>query len=499
MYYDFFGLERPPFKITPDTAFFFEGGNRGATLDALLYAIAQGEGIIKVTGEVGSGKTMLCRVVLNRLDQNVDVVYLANPSVAPDEILHAIAFELAIRLPADTSRVEVLHALQSYLVSRHAKGHQVVLFVEEAQRMPLETLEEIRLLSNLETGEHKLLQIVLFGQPELDVNLRQQHIRQLRERITCSFDLSPLSAPEIAEYLAFRLRAAGYHGPALFSQPVVDLIAQASKGLTRRVNIIADKALLAAFADGTHTVTARHVRSAIADSEFSRGGPSLAATARRLPRAWRIAGGIALLVAAAAAAAWLVWPPRQQVSDAPGEPEVAATATWAPPGTPPTNPPPAAPESAGPAPADAMPGATVGPKPVRREAVASATSEGVPRTAFGRTRSLAQWMSMGAQRLRDAPPDGYTIQLMAGADADYLQTYLSALTDSVESDMLIVYRSSQSASGLHSVVYGAFSGFSEAVRALDSLPPELSRYRPYVRSLRVVRAESEAAAGVGVD
>jgi type II secretory pathway predicted ATPase ExeA len=145
MYYDFFGLERPPFRITPDTAFFFEGGNRGATLEALLYAIAQGEGIIKVTGEVGSGKTMLCRVVLNRLDQDVDVVYLANPSVAPDEILHAIAFELAIRLPADTSRVEVLHALQSYLVSRHAKGHQVVLFVEEAQRMPLETLEEIRL------------------------------------------------------------------------------------------------------------------------------------------------------------------------------------------------------------------------------------------------------------------------------------------------------------------------------------------------------------------
>jgi type II secretory pathway predicted ATPase ExeA len=492
MYYDYFGLERPPFKITPDTAFFFEGGNRGATLDALLYAIAQGEGIIKVTGEVGSGKTMLCRVVLNRLDQNVDVVYLANPSVAPDEILHAIAFELAIRLPGDTSRVEVLHALQSYLVSRHAKGHQVVLFVEEAQRMPLETLEEIRLLSNLETGEHKLLQIVLFGQPELDVNLRQPHIRQLRERITCSFDLSPLSAPEIAEYLAFRLRAAGYHGPALFSRPVVDLIAQASKGLTRRVNIIADKALLAAFADGTHTVTARHVRSAIADSEFSRGGPSLAATARGLPQAWRIAGGIVLLLAVAAAAAWLAWPQRQPAPEATAESETVAP----PPPAAQPSPPPAAPAGAAPQGAAAA-GRS---QPASREAVVPTTpGNAFPRGTSGRARSLAQWISMGAQRLRDAPTDGYTIQLMAGADADYLQTYLSALTDSVESDMLIVYRSLESASGLHSVVYGTFTGFSEAVRALDSLPPELSRYRPYVRSLRVVRAESEAAAGVGVD
>jgi len=495
MYYEYFGLERPPFKITPDTAFFFEGGNRGATLDALLYAIAQGEGIIKVTGEVGSGKTMLCRVVLNRLDQNVDVVYLANPSVAPDEILHAIAFELAIRMPADTSRVEVLHALQSFLVSRHAKGHQVVLFVEEAQRMPLETLEEIRLLSNLETGEHKLLQIVLFGQPELDVNLRQPYIRQLRERITCSFDLSPLSAAEIAEYLAFRLRAAGYHGPALFSRPVVDIIAQASKGLTRRVNIIADKALLAAFADGTHTVTARHVRSAIADSEFSRGSPSLAATARGLPRVWRIAGSIVLLLAAAAAVAWLAWPQREPASEATAESETVAQQ---PPAAQPSPPPAAAPEPAGVAPQGAA--AAGRSQPASREAVVPTTpGNAFPRGTSARARPLAQWISMGAQRLRDAPTDGYTIQLMAGAGADYLQTYLSALTDSVESDMLIVYRSLESASGLHSVVYGTFTGFSEAVRALDSLPPELSRYRPYVRSLRVVRAESEAAAGVGVD
>ena len=171
MYYEFFGLRHAPFKITPDTDVFFEGGNRGAILQALIYAITHGEGIIKVTGEVGSGKTMLCRVLQTRLPQNVETVYLANPSVSPDEILHAIAFEMQLRVPKDASRLEVMHVLNDYLVERHGQQRQVVVFVEESQGMPISTLEEIRLLSNLETQHHKLLQIVLFGQPELDLSL----------------------------------------------------------------------------------------------------------------------------------------------------------------------------------------------------------------------------------------------------------------------------------------------------------------------------------------
>lgn len=149
MYYSYFGLSQPPFRITPDTDFFFEGANRGAVLEALVYAITQGEGIVKVVGEVGSGKTMLCRVLQARLPKHVEGVYLANPSVSPEEILHAIGFELQLPITREASRLEVMHALNEYLLGRHAQGRQVVVFVEESQSMPIPTLEEIRLLSNL--------------------------------------------------------------------------------------------------------------------------------------------------------------------------------------------------------------------------------------------------------------------------------------------------------------------------------------------------------------
>ncbi len=192
MYNQHFGLDRPPFKITPDTDFFFPGGNRGAVLDALLYAVTQGEGIVKVTGEVGSGKTMLCRMLQTHLPAEIERVYLANPSVSPEEILRAIAFELGLPATREASRLELMHALHEHLVRRHAEGRQVVVFVEESQSMPVTTLEEIRLLSNLETHHYKLLQIVLFGQPELDAMLAQPGIRQLRERIAHSFRLQPL-------------------------------------------------------------------------------------------------------------------------------------------------------------------------------------------------------------------------------------------------------------------------------------------------------------------
>src|SRR5215471_1979813 len=269
MYYQFFGLSQAPFKITPDTEFFFEGGNRGAVLEALIYAVTHGEGIVKVTGEVGSGKTMLCRVLQARLPKSVDVVYLANPSVSPEEILHAIAFELQLPIAPDAGRLVVMHALNEYLLARHAEGRQVVIFLEESQSMPIATLEEIRLLSNLETKQHKLLQIVLFGQPELDDNLRRPEIRQLRERITHSFSLSPLSVEEVRAYIAFRLRAAGYHGSDLFNAAGIRYLTRATGGLTRRVNIVADKALLAAFAENTHNVSVKHLRAAVQDSEFS--------------------------------------------------------------------------------------------------------------------------------------------------------------------------------------------------------------------------------------
>ena len=268
MYYNYYGLNQPPFRITPDTSLFFPGGERGAILDALIYAIVSGEGIVKLVGEVGSGKTTLCRMLEQELPKNVEVVYLANPSLSPDNILHAIAFELHLKVRPDDSRLKVMNSLQNYLLERHAENKQVVVFVEEAQSMPIATLEEIRLLSNLETAQNKLLQIVIFGQPELDVMISKQEIRQLKERITYSFYLSPLKTEEVKDYINTRLRNCGYRSVELFNDASIKLIAKYSKGLLRRINILADKSLLAGYADNVSTITAKHVKKAAKETEF---------------------------------------------------------------------------------------------------------------------------------------------------------------------------------------------------------------------------------------
>ena len=285
MYYDYFGLKQPPFKITPDTSLFYPGCNRGAVLEALIYAILNGEGIVKVVGEVGSGKTMLCRMLERELPDNIEIVYLANPSLSPENILHAIAFELKLPVEVNSSRLQVMNKLHEYLLQGHSRNQQVVVFVEEAQGMPIATLEEIRLLSNLETQQNKLLQIVLFGQPELDSMIARPEIRQLKERITYSFELKPFGINDIREYLNARLRACGHRAGELFDGKAIKEIERFSKGLVRRINILADKALLAAYAENSHMVNKGHVRIAARDSEFisktrfGKGAPILLASA----------------------------------------------------------------------------------------------------------------------------------------------------------------------------------------------------------------------------
>ncbi|MGK5076330.1 ExeA family protein [Janthinobacterium sp. ZB1P44] len=269
MYLRHFGLRTAPFGITPDPAFFYTGNARGELLAALLYAVTQGEGIIKLTGEVGSGKTMLCRMLAERLPPQVDVLYLLNPCLEPDEVLHAIAAELGLAL--DGCRADAaLRALHDELIARHAAGRQVVLLAEEAQAMPGATLEALRLLTNLETASHKLLQIVLFGQPELQHTLNLPQFRQLKERITHSFTVPRLPQTLLNDYLACRLAAAGRMAPLAFTPAALRRLARAAQGIVRRVNILADKALLAAFADDAQEISARHVRLAIADSPFHR-------------------------------------------------------------------------------------------------------------------------------------------------------------------------------------------------------------------------------------
>jgi len=480
MYYAFFGLNQPPFKITPDTEVFFEGGNRGAILEALIYAISQGEGIIKVTGEVGSGKTMLCRMLQARLPANVETVYLANPSVSPEEILHAIAFELQLDVSRDAGRLEVMHRLNDYLLGRHGQGQQVVLFVEESQGMPIPTLEEIRLLSNLETNQHKLLQIVLFGQPELDENLRQSQIRQLRERVTHSFTLAPLAVKDIRSYLSFRLHAAGYRGPDLFGKRVVEYIAQASEGLTRRVNILADKALLAAFADGTHNVSLAHVRAAVRDSEFA--GKSVRAPTPRLIYAL---GGVVVggVLGVAAFAGYEALRSQSLVPMEAAAPE-------------PTVPMPVPPQRGQ---AQSAAGASAPLELATPAALASADDPGVTTGSVSSAATASQvqpQVDVLEQRLlaterwlAESQENRYSIQLLGSSDSELLRSHLNTISKFLEIEKVFVYRTIARERPSLTVLYGSFGSRTEASEHIDRLPEELKANRPYYRTIRGIRAE----------
>ncbi|MDD5383933.1 MAG: AAA family ATPase [Gallionella sp.] len=284
MYLEHFGLNEPPFRITPVTVFFFSGANRGEILDALIYSLSEAEGIIKVSGEVGSGKTMLCRMLLERLPKHVETIYLANPSLSREEMLYAIADALGLSI--DGKRVGIImHSIQNKLEEKAREGKRIVVLVDEAHAMPLDTLEELRLLYNLQVGNAKLLQIILFGQPELNAKLDQPNMRQLKDRIVHHFHMQPLSRNTLENYLMFRMRAAGYRGPDIFSPNAIKLIADTSNGLMRRINILADKSLLAAFVEDTHNIEARHVQAAMRDSEIK--------PARSLPDKKLLMGGAA--------------------------------------------------------------------------------------------------------------------------------------------------------------------------------------------------------------
>ena len=487
MYYEHFGLSQAPFKITPNTDFFFGGGNRGPILEALIYAITQGEGIVKVTGEVGSGKTMLCSMLQTRLPAHVETIYLANPSVSPEEILHAIAFELQLDVPRDATRLAVMHAIQEHLLKRHAEGRRVVLFVEESQGMPIATLEEIRLLSNLETKSDKLLQIVLFGQPELDDNLRENSIRQLKERITHSFRLEPLTAAETREYLMFRLRAAGYRGPDLFSDGIVREIARISGGLTRRINLITDKALLAAFSENTHSIRKKHIDAAVRDSEFAR----IEGSASTTPGWTR---GTLLVIAGMAAGAAIFALIGDYRSPAPAVADQASS-----PGTPAT-PPVAAP---------AQPQAVAAEAPAEKEksdlktntynesSATVAESAAAPVEAEKPTDappsiagSLLETRLAATQAWLDsAKPRTYTIQLMSSGDDQQLNNHLKILSNLVEINSLFVYRTVAKGAPALNVVWGSFDGPGEAREAMAKLPPSLKAYRPLLRTVQGIKAE----------
>ncbi len=299
MYLQHFGLREPPFGLTPDTSFFFACSSYQEALNTLLVAARNGEGFIKITGEVGNGKTLLCRKFLATLnqgrqsttligtqDQAADAeakprfitAYIPNPYLEPRSLLLALADEFRVTLEKDVDQHLMLKGLTRALLECARNGQRALVCLDEAQAMPLESLEVLRLLTNLETEKRKLLQVVLFGQPELEERLRHHSIRQLRQRISFQYDLQGLRRDELERYLRHRLAVAGFAGETLFSKGAVGKLHRITGGTPRLVNIVANKALMLAYSEGRQQVSAKHVRDAAADTpEVSRDWLSWAA------------------------------------------------------------------------------------------------------------------------------------------------------------------------------------------------------------------------------
>lgn len=450
MYNRHFGLSYAPFRMLPDTRRFFGGGKRAEILDTLVYAITSGEGIVKVSGEVGTGKTMLCRMLQDRLPDTVEIVYLANPNLDSRDIVAAIAIELQLPVTPDTPAPQLQQALQQYLLEAHRQDRQVVVFIEEAQRMPLPTLDEIRLLSNLETGQAKLLQLVLFGQPELNLHLDIHEIRQLKDRISHSFDLGPLSAAEVRDYVRFRLHSAGYTGNELFTPAAYLQLAWSSRGLIRRLHVLADKAMLSAFASGASRVGWQHVRRAAAD-----GRSGVTPPWRALPRG--LAPG---LLAGLALAVGVTQLPRHFSLQPAGE--------------------------------------TVTPTPgalsqeiddMRRLATQIQPAAGLPLVS-GRLQASQRWLTQSGA-------NGLTIQLLLSQDDD-MEKLEKLLSDQTYRDLLpniYLHRSTVNGRLRWSLLYGDFDTKSKALAALADLPDRVRLHQPYLRSVATLR-DSDHAAGL---
>jgi len=267
MYLEHFGLEQSPFTITPDIDFFLNEGSHNEALNVLFVALRSGEGFIKVTGEVGTGKTLLCRKLLNTLDDSFVTAYIHNPFLNPVALRMALAEELDIEFARNIGQHRLLKTITKRLIQLKAEGKHVVLLLDEAQAVPDESVEALRLLTNLETEKAKLLQVVLFGQPELDRRLQQNHLRQLKQRILFSYQLRPLDRTTLAVYINHRIQVAGYRGTPLFSAGALRSLYRSSRGIPRLINILSHKALMSAYGRGDKQITSWHIRKAAADTE----------------------------------------------------------------------------------------------------------------------------------------------------------------------------------------------------------------------------------------
>jgi general secretion pathway protein A len=350
MYTAFFGLTEKPFAITPDPRYLFMSERHAEALAHLLYGINEAGGFIQLTGEVGTGKTTVVRTLLERMPKHAEVAVILNPQLKPIEFLLTICEELGIFVRDDdvNSAKELVDILNKRLLEAHAKGRRIVVIVDEAQNLSPETLEQVRLLTNLETASHKLLQIILIGQPELREVLSRNELRQLAQRITGRYHLNPLSREESAAYVRHRLKVAGA-GFEIFTPAALREVHRLSDGIPRIINVICDRALLGAYTQENQRIGPPLVRVAAGEVY---GRPIAPVWMRPL---LAVAAGIGAIVLACGL--WLLWlPDRTQVAATVSPPEVAAApasnapgptpvASTAPPAgpTPPSDPPPAPP------------------------------------------------------------------------------------------------------------------------------------------------------------
>ena len=454
MYSQFFGLNGPPFRITPDTSFFYSGGERKALINAIAYAIAHGDGIIKVVGEVGSGKTMLSRMLASQLPENTTLVYLLNPSLQASDLIYAIGRDLGIAFNSSCSKSDALQLVQNTLLDMHANNKRAVVFIDEAQCMPLETLEELRLLSNLETETDKLLQLVLFGQPELDQHLSHNSVRQIKERIIHSFYLKPFTVSEVGEYLSFRLHKAGYNGSPIFSASALKLLTRYSSGLPRKLTIFADKSLLAAFASKSNTVEASHIRMAVKDSDQ----PGKPVSSNLL--------ALSMLIFLALVLAMVYFNSNRIEADIHSQAPAVSSHLVA--------------EEISSNNDDVTINIDDSQKPIPKAPVKVLTQDvnvnGVTLEVL--TKKTLDWMAVSNGAV-------YTIQILsANADDDkFLEHFFSSVAQNIGLDDLYVHPVSIGDKPFFAVTLGGFTTLDGATAYLESLPSFIRRYQPYIKNI----------------
>jgi general secretion pathway protein A len=322
MYAPFFGLSKEPFSIAPDPRFLYLSAQHREALAHLLYGLGGGGGFVLLTGEVGAGKTTVCRCFLEQVPASCSVAYVFNPKLTAAELLQTVCAEFGLAIEgADAPGFKALvDALNDFLLDQHAQGRQAVLVIDEAQSLSADVLEQLRLLTNLETAERKLLQIVLIGQPELRDLLARPELEQLAQRVIARYHLGALSAAETPHYIRHRLAVAGTGAALPFDGPALACIHRLSRGVPRRINLLADRALLGAYAQGRQRANRRTVQQAAAEVF---GGKTPGAT----PRRWAVALGLALTLSLGAALGWALNPK-------PGSASVPATAARAGPPSP---------------------------------------------------------------------------------------------------------------------------------------------------------------------